>query len=124
MMAPILEGLNVLVVEDQYYIADEMRRTVRGLGGQVIGPAKDAESALGLIEAHGLPDLAVLDVDLGGSSIYPVAEVLRSHGAPFIFASGYEPWAVEAPFRSTPFAPKPVTAAGFIAALRRLPRFG
>lgn len=117
-----LEGLRVLIVEDQYYIASEMRSLVGRLGGAVVGPAKDVEAAFKLIETEA-PDFAILDVNLGGGRVYPVAEALQEMDKPFVFATGYEAWAVDPCFAATPLVEKPVTAFALMAALRRLDSF-
>jgi two-component SAPR family response regulator len=114
-----LEGRRVLIVEDQYYVATEMRAIVGRLGGVVIGPAKNAETALELLKREA-PDVAILDVNLDGRRVYPVAEALRAMGKPFVFATGYESWAVDPRFASTPLVGKPVTAAAITTAIRQL----
>ena len=62
--------------------------TLRSAGYQVLGPAPNVSAALGLLRAE-RPDAAVLDVNLAGESVTPVAEVLRTMIVPFILASGY-----------------------------------
>ena len=84
-----LVGRRVLVVEDEYLIAIELKRWLQEAGVEVIGPVPDAEQALDLIEDEGAPDAAVLDVNLGvGETVYPVADRLAALGVPFLFATG------------------------------------
>jgi len=109
----------VLVVEDQYLVADEMRRVVEGLGGQVVGPVPRAQRALDLLDA-GEVDFALLDINLAGENVYPLAAELLRRGAPFIFATGCEPWVIPTEFRDTPRLEKPVTAKALIDAINRL----
>jgi DNA-binding response OmpR family regulator len=78
----------VLVVEDEFLIAMELDITLRSAGYQVLGPAPNVSAALRLLRAE-RPDAAVLDVDLAGEWVTPVAEVLRAMLVPFILASGY-----------------------------------
>jgi CheY-like chemotaxis protein len=110
----VLRGRRVLVVEDQYLIADEMRRTVERLGGQVLGPVSTLDGALSLAVRGGL-DLALLDVDLHGSEIYPAADELMSI-APVIFTTGFERDAMPPGYRDLPRLDKPVTARALAAA--------
>jgi len=58
------------------------------LGCQVVGPASRLDEAMALARLGQL-DCAVLDVNLGGQSIFPLADLLRELGAPFAFATGY-----------------------------------
>ena len=78
----------ILVVEDEFLIAMELDITLRRAGYQVLGPLSSVSAALGLLRAE-RPDAAVLDVNLAGEWITPVAEVLRAMSVPFILASGY-----------------------------------
>jgi two-component SAPR family response regulator len=78
----------ILVVEDEFLIAMELNDTLRRAGYDVIGPVPDVDAALKLLKAE-RPDGAVLDVNLAGQWVTPVAEVLRAMFVPFILASGY-----------------------------------
>jgi DNA-binding response OmpR family regulator len=77
-------------VEDEFLIAMELDTTLRAAGYQVVGPARDVSAALGLLRGEiERPDAAVLDVNLAGEWVTPVAEVLRAMIVPFVLASGY-----------------------------------
>ena len=115
-----LEGQTVLVVEDQYYVALEMKHLVAQFGGVVMGPAKDVATAMILLDDRPRPDLAILDVNLDGARVYPLAERLSAIGTPFVFATGYESWAIDPRFAETPLMTKPVTAASLGLALGQL----
>ena len=78
----------ILVVEDEFLIAMELDITLTRAGYQVLGPAANVSAALQLLRAE-RPDAAVLDVNLAGEWVTPVAEVLRALFVPFILASGY-----------------------------------
>ena len=114
-----LAGVRVLLVEDLYHLADEMRRTVQALGGTVVGPVATVAGALALI-AGGAPDLALLDIDLDAHPVYPVAEALMARHAPFLFATGYERWMIDDRFSEVPTLAKPMTPRTLAAALRML----
>lgn len=78
----------ILVVEDEFLIAMELEGFLRGAGYQVLGPALSVSAALELLQVE-RPDVAVLDVNLAGERVTPVAQVLRAMCVPFILASGY-----------------------------------
>lgn len=83
-----LDGLRVLVVEDEMMVSMLIEDMLGELGCKVVGPASRLDEALALAEEADL-DCAVLDVNLGGQPIFPLADLLRSKGAPFAFATGY-----------------------------------
>lgn len=88
MTALNLAGLRVLVVEDEMMVAMLIEDMLAELGCQVVGPASRLDEAMALVEEADL-DCAVLDVNLGGQPIFPLADLLRKKGAPFAFATGY-----------------------------------
>jgi len=106
-MAANLSGYRVLVVEDNYFVADEMRATLEEQGAAVVGPAPTVVRALGLLEQAGPPDAAVLDINVRGDLSYPVVDALRARGVPFVFVSAYEPWEVPERYRNVTFCGKP-----------------
>ena len=85
-----LPGRKVLLVEDDYFIADEMRRMLSKNGAEVLGPVASVDKALALIAASSEIDAAVLDINLRDVMVFPVADALTARGVPFIFATGYE----------------------------------
>ncbi|MCG7363270.1 response regulator [Roseomonas sp. ACRSG] len=114
-----LAGLSVLVVEDHFLIAEEMCALVERLGGTVIGPISKVSAALGALETA-KPDLALLDVNLGGEQVYAVADVLRVAGTPFLFTTGYDSGSIDPRFRDVPQVEKPVSLFTLLTALDRL----
>jgi CheY-like chemotaxis protein len=83
-----LAGLKVLVVEDEMMVSMLIEDMLTDLGCTVVGPASRLEEAIQLVRDADL-DCAVLDVNLGGQPIFPLADILREKGAPFAFATGY-----------------------------------
>ena len=83
-----LSGLRVLVVEDELVIAMELENLLRQLGCIVLDPVATLRQALRAL-ASGQPDFAVLDVNLNGQRVTPMAEALREQGVPFILVTGY-----------------------------------
>ena len=84
-----LQGLCVLVVEDDYFIALEMCNALRAAGANVIGPARDVGTGLAAIHDERI-DCGVLDINLRGRMAFEVATELRGRGIPTIFATGYD----------------------------------
>jgi two-component SAPR family response regulator len=114
-----LAGLNVLIVEDQYLIADEMRRLVAELGGHVVGPCATVDAAIAGLKSHTV-QFALLDLNLRGHSAEPVAAELTRRSIPFAFASGYEDWVVPASYAGHIWLEKPVTAKALSEAALRM----
>ena len=104
-----LAGLRVLVVEDDMLIALDIEGTLQDLGCVVVGPVGKLDVAMQMANDEVL-DAAILDVNIRGGHIYPVAERLRARGIPFALASGYGDWALPQTFRNQPRLTKPFTA--------------
>jgi CheY-like chemotaxis protein len=101
-----LQGLRVLVVEDEMMVSMLIEDMLTDLGCTVVGPASRLDEALELAERGGI-DCAVLDVNLGGQPIFPVADLLRQKGAPFAFATGYGDAGLREADRGSPVLQKP-----------------
>lgn len=84
----VLSGKRVLIVEDEMLVALLIEDFLADLGCSCVGPFRSVANALEAARTEDL-DLAVLDVNLGGERVYPVAEVLASRRIPFLFLSGY-----------------------------------
>lgn len=83
-------GRHVLIVEDEYYYADELRRGFKDAGVAVLGPVPSTEAALDLLDGDIVPDVAVLDLNLGGTISFRVADALLGRNIPFVFVTGYD----------------------------------
>jgi len=83
-----LTGKRILVVEDEALIAVMVEDMLIEMGGEVVGPAGAVDDALELARTEVL-DAAVLDVNVRGQRIDPVAEALMARGVPLLFATGY-----------------------------------
>ena len=99
----------VLVVEDEALIALHLEFILERHGWRVLGPA-----------ASVAPDLALLDVNLRGEPVTPVAEALRAQGVPFVLASAYDRVDQVAPaLAAVPNVGKPFDEGRLLAALAR-----
>jgi DNA-binding LytR/AlgR family response regulator len=106
-----LKDRRILIVEDEYMTADDLRRDLEGLGARVLGPVARVSDALSLLEADGMLDGAILDVNLGGEKVFPVADALRSRGIRFVFSTGYDEWALPDAYNDVPRCEKPIDMA-------------
>ena len=112
-----LDGLRVLIVEDELVIALELETLLGRLGCTVIEAAPTIRRAL-RAAAHQHPDVAVLDVNLHDERVTPVAEALRAQGVPFVLVTGYvRDRLPEGPLREVPCIPKPVNSRQMASAL-------
>lgn len=105
-----LMNCRILVVEDEYLIADELARMLREWGGEVVGPVPTRDMALAKLGSEHV-DIALLDINLIGQSVYPVAAALEQRGVPFMFVTGYSHSSVRADFANTPYLDKPFATA-------------
>jgi CheY-like chemotaxis protein len=107
-----LRGRRVLIVEDDYLIAEDLREQLLSCGAVVLGPVACVADALALLEDGAVPDMAILDIGLGGGKVYPVADALRRRGIPFVFATGYDSWSIPSAYADVPRTEKPVALRG------------
>lgn len=114
-----LAGLRVLIVEDHYLIATELARFVRAHGGDVVGPTASRQAALALLDEQPV-DIAMLDINLAGQPVYPLADALEKLQIPFMFVTGYERGVVPTSYAHAPYVDKPISADKVIAAVRQL----
>ena len=100
-----LNGLRVLVVEDEAAISLLLEDMLLDFGCEVIGPAARLTAALEAVEREKL-DLAILDVNVAGEPIYPVAEALTRRQVPFVFSTGYGSAGIKDTYRDRPVLQK------------------
>jgi CheY-like chemotaxis protein len=98
--------LRILVVEDEALVALMIEDMLDELGCVVAGSARSVRDALTLVGA-GEMDGAILDLNLGGEPVYPVAEALAAVGIPFVFLTGYGVGGIDARFAGVPTIAKP-----------------
>jgi CheY-like chemotaxis protein len=100
-------GLRLLVAEDEVLIALALEDILSGFSCEVLGPVSTVDEALPLAELEEL-DGAILDLNLRGTLIYPVADVLLRRNIPMIFCTGYsESGVIPGQFAHVPHVSKP-----------------
>lgn len=114
-----IAGRSVLVVEDDYFLADAMARTLEDGGAEVVGPVPSAAAALVLLRTR-RPDAAVLDVNLSEGTSFPVADALASIAVPFLFVTAADKATRPERHAAVPWLPKPAEASTTVRELRRL----
>jgi CheY-like chemotaxis protein len=101
-------GRRVLVVEDEYLAALTTIDFLERIGCEVVGLAARLPAALQFVRTEAL-DAAVLDINIAGTMVWPVAEELLRRGVPYLFLSAYsERNMIPAPFASAPCLAKPL----------------
>lgn len=112
------DPLRIIVVEDEMAITLLIEDMLADLGHQVAGIAMRVPQAIELAKVTDA-DLAILDINLDGKRSFPVAEILRQRGVPFLFASGYGLRGLEPPFEGEYVLPKPFELHDLKAAIDR-----
>ena len=114
-----LRGLRILVVEDEYYLADDLAAALRDAGGEVFGPVGSLHDAEQAVRAAGF-DCAIVDMNLRGDMAFPIADQLGDAGIPFVIATGYNSASLPDRFADVPRVEKPSDSARIVAAVSRL----
>jgi CheY-like chemotaxis protein len=115
-----LRGRTILVVEDEYLIADDVCDVLSDFGALVLGPAPNVEAATRLVANEPVIDGALLDINLAGTMVFGVADALVARGVPFAFATGYDRFSIPARFADVPRLEKPLRAAQVATAFETL----
>jgi CheY-like chemotaxis protein len=97
----------ILVVEDEYLLAEALADALTALGAQVIGPVAGLAEALDLA-ADAAIDGAVLDINLRGEMVFPLADALAARNVPYVFATGYGHETIPERYQGVPALSKPV----------------
>lgn len=114
-----MRGLTILVVEDEFLLACSLEEELRALGHSVLGPYGDREEATRV--SRGRPfDLAILDINIAGDMIYPLADELASRGIPFIFLTGYGALNLPERFRACRRLSKPYDLKDLVQEIARV----
>jgi len=112
-----LKDRRVLIVEDDYLMAEELRAEFERAGASVVGPAGRVSDALSLIEKNLPIQGAVLDINLAGEMAFDVADLLRTNNVPFVFVTGYDAEIIPATYATVARYEKPIDFASIRIAL-------
>ncbi|MHC4055604.1 response regulator [Bradyrhizobium sp. 25ACV] len=115
-----LAGRRILVVEDEYFLADDIGKALRALGAEIAGPVGHIEDAVEMLHDGGVLDAAVLDVNIRAKPIFPVARELRARQVPFVFTTGYDRISIEPEFQDVPIWEKPIDIVAMVQNLASL----
>jgi two-component SAPR family response regulator len=117
----VLSGIGVLIVEDEYLIAQEVAEILRLQGATVLGPVAEAAGARKLL-AEKRPDCALLDINLRGKLVFEFAAELQQLGIPIVLITGYDRSIIPVAFRHLPSLQKPVNSQTLITSIRKQTR--
>ena len=113
-----LKGCRVVLVEDEVLVAMDIEYSLLDAGAIVIGPVGTVPASLQLVHATDEIDAAILDINLGGEDVYPVADELTARGVPFVFHTGHGvQLEIKSRFPTAAVCKKPITTDGLLAAL-------
>jgi DNA-binding response OmpR family regulator len=115
----LLAGLDVLLIEDKTMISFLIEEMLGQLGAGSVRHAARVDAGLAMV-ADKLPALAILDVNIGGETVFPVAEKLEAAGVPFLFITGYGRGGLHGRWLSRTVLQKPLTAQEFAQGLGKL----
>ncbi|HTH27288.1 MAG TPA: response regulator [Sphingobium sp.] len=115
----LLSNCSILVVEDEYLLADEVAKGLRSFGADIVGPCPSQQAAYDLVDHAGHIDGALLDINLRGVQAFELADFLQARGIPVVFATGYEPAILPPRFASVPRCVKPLRMNAIARALKR-----
>ncbi|APE28073.1 response regulator [Aurantiacibacter gangjinensis] len=111
---------SVLVVEDEVFVAWDEAQALQDAGYDVVGPAHDLFNAMNMAKAEE-PVAAVLDINLGDKTVWPLAEQLTQAGVPFLFVSAdLQHPQLKTDYAAVPRLTKPVCEADLIGAVKKL----
>jgi CheY-like chemotaxis protein len=109
----------VLIAEDEFLVSLLLEEELRSLGCSIVGPFKRVAEAVAASRSQAF-DFAILDVNLGGEMIYPLADELEARNVPFIFTSGYGSMSLPERFRAHVCLTKPYDGAALVNEISRL----
>jgi len=118
-MTNALQGRRVLVIEDESLVAMLLETILEDMGCTVVGPESNIDDGLIAATTEASLDAALLDVNVAGREVFPVAEALRARGVPFVFSTGYGEAGLPEHWRGNPTIQKPFTEGAIRDALMK-----
>ncbi|WEX11324.1 response regulator [Chelativorans sp. AA-79] len=113
------DGLRIFIVEDEALVAMNLEMILEDLGCLIVGPAMRFDRAEAMIGGELAADVAILDVNVGGRQVFPLAHRLEGR-MPIIFATGYDQTGIPAEWHGRPMLQKPYTSEDVARALTRV----
>lgn len=113
-----LQGLRVLIVEDEFLVGMLLEEDLRAAGCSLFGPIPDLAKAVEISRGQAL-DLAILDINLRGEMVYPLADELLARGVPVLFLSGYGSADLPERMRAVPRVAKPYEPGALLREIER-----
>ncbi|MCU0954778.1 MAG: response regulator [Hyphomicrobium sp.] len=113
--------MRVLIVEDEFLIAQMVAELLTDAGHTVVGIAGSVDKAIEKIEQHDI-DVAIVDANLKGLCADDVGVELREHGIPFVVTTGYSQRQLRGALVGAPFLKKPIVGSDLLASIDALPR--
>ena len=117
-MSGTLTGKRILIVEDEYFIAADLRRALTREGAEIVGPVGNLEAGLNLADEP--IDAAVLDVNLEETHSYPIADRLKARNVPYMFLTGYDGWSLPSGYQDAACMAKPFAMRAVIPMIAAL----
>ena len=114
-----VDGCRVLIVEDEYFVAQDLEQELKSIGATIVGPIADLSGAKDQISRNGF-DVAIIDINLDGELAFPLADELMRQRIPFVFATGYGADIIPARFRGVMRWEKPFEMSKAITDMARL----
>ena len=118
-MSQAFSGRRVLIVEDESLVAMLLETILEDMGCVPVGPAATVEEGLQMASEGDPVDAALLDVNVAGKQVFPIAEALKARGVPFVFSTGYGEGGLPDQWRGQPTLQKPFTEAAVRDALMK-----
>lgn len=118
-IASKLQGLSVFIVEDEALVALNLEDILDDLGCTVIGPAMRLSKANEMLGGEFAADVAILDVNIAGEPVFPLAEQLTEKGIPIVFATGYGQAGLPSSWHSHAILQKPYTIDEVVGSLAK-----
>lgn len=116
----LFTDVSVFILEDETLVLFNLEDILAELGCRVVGPAMRLDQAEALLAEASEADAAILDVNIGGNPVFPLAARLKEAGVPLIFATGYGAAGLPAEWQGSPVLQKPYTSEEVTAALLAL----
>ena len=115
-----LRDRRILIVEDEYMIAEFLQYELEDAGAIVAGMISNVDDGLQQVRGNLALDAAILDVNLGGQAVFPLADELTARGVPFVFTTGYDASSIPPRFAHVERYVKPYNTAAMLGGIARV----